>query len=566
MQWPVAPWCRARVSLVEPALGQGLALAGHLRLDYGDELRSRLGLPGGSQAELVLAAWRAHGPDCLPLLFGEFAFALCDGEALWLVQSPFVRWPIYYAETGSGLAFDSSARSLHRLLGRAPRLHERALAGWALGQRLVEPQDTFFEGISRLAPASLVRVVEGRVVARQHWWRPLWQPAPAGRDVAELAGHLTDRAVRSRLGSQPVGCYLSGGLDSSTLTALACRALGEQGRRLVAFSSVLPPAHVGPERDERGPIRAVARHFDLEVVEVVPSRGPTCELPGYTELAESPHLFPKQYVFAAMLEAARERGIGTIFDGGFGEMTLSHDAPTALAYLAGRGRWAELARLLTKWAPRVGLPAWRVGLSLVLKPLLPTRPARGPWLPLRPEFVARMGLRPKLAWPRAPGWGSPMAALTSALTAVGATALSFYDRHFEIEVHKPLLDRRLIEFCLTLDPADFWLEGWRRGLVRKAMHGSLPTAILERTDRGAFAPDFFARFRQGAPALRAEFRPRGSADPAAEYFDLERLGVMLCECTSGVASEKSPQGVQAKQIVLRSLGAIRFLRSLYSQP
>ncbi|MGE0489561.1 MAG: asparagine synthetase B [Vulcanimicrobiota bacterium] len=567
LEWPVTPWCRDRVSLVEGLESRGLAVGGHVRLDYGKELQARLGLAEGtSAAELVLAAWRTRGPDCLTMLFGEFAFAVYDGEALWLVQSPFVRWPIYYTETAEGLAFHSSARALHRLLDRAPRLHERALAAWAIRQRLVEPSDTFFEGVSRVEPAGLVKVVEGRVVSRHCWWKPVWSPAPAGRDLAELAAHLTDQAVRSRLGSRPVGCYLSGGLDSSTLTALACRALGQQGRRLIAFSSVLPPGYAGPERDEREPIGVMARHFELEVVEVVPTRGPTCDLPGHTELAESPYLFPKQYVFAAMLEAARRRGLATILDGGFGELTLSHDAPTAFAYLARRGRWRELAGLVQAWAPRAGLPWWRVWFATVLRPLLPTRRVPAPWLPLQADFVARQGLRPRFERPRAQGWLPPMEGLTSVLTAVGSSALPFYDRHFGVEVHKPFLDRRLIEFCLTLDPADFWLDGWRRGLVRQAMRDILPRAIVERTDRGAFAPDFFARFRQGAPALRAEFGSQGPTDLAAHYFDLESLRKLLDQLTSRPASEKSPQGAQAKQVLLRSLGGVRFLRSLHSQP
>lgn len=567
LNWPVTPWCRDRVSLVEGLEGEGLAVGGHLRLDYGHELQARLGLAGApSPAEMVLAAWRARGPDCLTMLFGEFAFALDDGEALWLAVSPFVRWPLYYTETAEGVAFHSSARGLHRLLDRVPRLHERALAAWAVRQRLVEPRETFFEGVSRVEPGGLVRVVEGRVVNRHRWWKPVWSPAPAGRDLPELAAHLTDEAVRSRLGSQPIGCYLSGGLDSSTLTALACRALRQQGRRLTVFSSVLPPGHLGPEQDERIPIGVMARHFELEVVEVVPERGPTCDLPGHTELAESPHFFPKQYVFAAMLAAARDRGVATLLDGGFGELTLSHDAPTALAYLARRGRWRELARLVKSWAPRAGLPWWRVWLATVLRPFFPTRPGAAPWLPLHPDFVARQGLAPRLKRGRAQGWLPPMERLASVLAAVGASALPFYDRHFGVEVHKPFLDRRLIEFCLTLDPADFWLDGWRRGLVRKAMRDVLPGEIIERTDRGAFAPDFFPRLRRGAPALRAELAPRGPADLANHYFDLDRLRTLLDQLTSRPADERSAQGAQAKQVLLRSLGGIRFLRSLHSQP
>ena len=219
-----------RQPMRDPATGATLAFNGEL-FNW-RELRAELaGYPfrTRSDTEVVLAAFLRWGDGCLARFNGQFALALHDPRdgALWLARDRLGILPLHYALQPDGLAFASEAKALVAGGFAPPRIDGRgvkqAIQLWA-----PVPPRTCVEGVSQLPPATVACLRDGRLSSRRYWSLDLGAVEPVPEDEAvEEVGALLEDAVRLRLRADvPVGAYLSGGLDSSLLCALAQRQLG----------------------------------------------------------------------------------------------------------------------------------------------------------------------------------------------------------------------------------------------------------------------------------------------------------------------------------------------------
>jgi asparagine synthase (glutamine-hydrolysing) len=202
------------------------------------ELRAQL--EGGhafrthSDTEVLLAAYLARGIDCVQDFNGQFAFALWDPRdaTLWLARDRVGIAPLFYAQLpGGGLAFGSEAKALFAGGLVQPSLDARALKQ-ALQLWSPVPPRTAFEGVSVLPPACVARWRAGMLQTWRYWDVDFPAAAEAARAVDERSalqtlGELLEDSVRLRLRADvPVAAYLSGGLDSSLVCALAQAQLG----------------------------------------------------------------------------------------------------------------------------------------------------------------------------------------------------------------------------------------------------------------------------------------------------------------------------------------------------
>lgn len=197
------------------------------------ELRAEL-MQGGarfataSDTEVILHAYREHGPACVESFNGQWAFAIWDAERheLFLSRDRMGILPLFYTLVDGALLFASEIKALLAHPAVARRLDLRGLdqlfTFWhTIGDR------TLFEGIRELPPGCNLISRGGALRPWRYWTIPFGQPAQAHPDVDHLAGELRDLltdATRIRLRADvPVGAYLSGGLDSSVTTALMQR-------------------------------------------------------------------------------------------------------------------------------------------------------------------------------------------------------------------------------------------------------------------------------------------------------------------------------------------------------
>lgn len=488
----------------------GRVLAGSFRIDNRGELISALALDAAREspltdAELILAAHAAWGDACPERLTGDFAFALWDAteRRLLLVRDQIGIVPLFCFETSTGSLFASDLRILSAHPDGPKRLDPAAIAhhlrdvAYSLGDR------TYLAGVRRLAPGHLIVGPPGMLRQRRYW-----TPAQAPRVVLPDAGAYAERlralfeeAVAARLRSiAPVGAHVSGGLDSTAIALEAQRQLARRGESLAGAYSWLPAPEV--EQASSDPEYIASRHAEIalgmkiESVELTPAAlrrelERNIALEGYADF----------FYESLVRERASARGIRTLLSGWGGDDVVTSGVNGYAAELFWTGRWLALARLFS-WRDRqlardlpsqARRPAWRRALGFlqgqVVLPSLPaviyrhwpgTRMAplagfdpRDPWLD---DLGGR--LPPVPCGQKAVGKRAEMArALTAGHLQDRIEAWSMQGARDGIRYCYPLLDRRLVEFCLG-SPAELFISQDRtRWLFRAAMSGLLPDEL-----------------------------------------------------------------------------------------
>jgi len=178
--------------------------------------------------EVLVHLYEEHGPDFLPLLNGQFAFALWDvrKKRLMLARDRFGIAPLFYASRGKSLIFASAVKALLPFTG-APRIDPKGLCQVFTFWNTLAPR-TAFEGISQLKPGECI--IHERGGGRSFLYWDISFPCNGEHDIVrqedavEGIREILDDSTALRLRSDvPVGAYLSGGLDSSILTSLITR-------------------------------------------------------------------------------------------------------------------------------------------------------------------------------------------------------------------------------------------------------------------------------------------------------------------------------------------------------
>jgi asparagine synthase (glutamine-hydrolysing) len=199
-----------------------------------DELEARgVTFRTKGDTEVVLRAYEVHGDAAVERLRGMFAFGLWDARRrrLLLARDPLGIKPLYYTQTVDGLfLFASEIRALLTWPGVRAELDPAALWDY-LGQRYVPGPRTAFKGIAKLPPGHLAVVSRDGVEIRRYWDVPLDGGTWSEREcVATFRDLVTDSVRRELVSDVPLGVFLSGGIDSTTVTGLMAGMVSEPVR------------------------------------------------------------------------------------------------------------------------------------------------------------------------------------------------------------------------------------------------------------------------------------------------------------------------------------------------
>jgi len=190
---------------------------------------------GRSDTEVILRFYERHGIDAtLEALNGMFAFAIVDLKSglVHVARDRFGVKPLYIGRHGNALVFASEVKSILAMPGFPAQLAHENLDEFLLF-RYVADERTMFRGIEQVRPGTCVTVADGTVTTRRFWQYPA--QVDRGEDAGELESWLEESIQRQLIADVPVGCQLSGGIDSSLVNLLARRAAG---KRLEAFSVI----------------------------------------------------------------------------------------------------------------------------------------------------------------------------------------------------------------------------------------------------------------------------------------------------------------------------------------
>lgn len=192
-----------------------------------------------SDTEVLLAAYICWGADCLKKCNGIFAFAVWDeaAQTMFLARDPLGVKPLFYAWRGNALIFGSEIKTLLAHPAVKPVVDRDGLTElFALGPATA-PGSGVFKGIHEVPPAHFLKVTPDTSLLREYW-KPT---AEENRETeSEAVEHLrtlfVDSVERQLVGDVPLCTFLSGGLDSSGITAVAARVFKNRGKTLETYS------------------------------------------------------------------------------------------------------------------------------------------------------------------------------------------------------------------------------------------------------------------------------------------------------------------------------------------
>ena len=534
------------------------------RLDNRDELCDRFAIPWSERhrvadEHLVKLAWEAWGEAAKDRLLGDWAFAAWDGarRSLFLARDPLGNTGLYYVHRPPLLAFASDPEAL---LALGP-VERRTSAAWLFSLltlvALAPWGETCWTGVLALLPGhALSATPEGLKVRR--YWDP-GQIAPA-RDLGDedCLGLFLERyraAVKVRLRTlRPCGATLSAGLDSSSVTALAAEELGRTGRRLTAFTSrpLMPADHLWPGglADEWPLAHQLASGYPhVEHCPITaPSLSPIRALERALEAVGSPPLGANNlFWFLALMETARERGIGVLLTGQMGNATVSwHGGGDPIFWLFAAGRWDQGLRAMASWQRRHGRSWIRTVASRLLLPLARTLRPTGWRPPAAPganqESLAGFGVRAQMAryrhqWP-APERGNPRAERCRMLDIQSRTTCPSWHGFaaaFGLEARDPTADLRLLECCLGFPQEQYFRDGDDRMLIRRAMAGIVPRELLWNPLKGRQGADLSLRLLARPAEVEAVLARFASNAEVSWFLDVAHLRGLWRELQGGAA-------------------------------
>ena len=496
--------------------------------------------------EVILAAWQRWGPDCLSRLHGMFAFALYDlgQRTLFLARDRFGVKPLFMAQLSDGsLAFASELKGLlaHPLLRREvdPLAIEDYLT-WGY----VPDHRSILKGVEKL-PAGHYRLLrhDAAPAAPVRWWDISFAERHKGSEAdleAELLHRLREAVTSRMVADVPLGAFLSGGVDSSSVVALMAEASREPVRTCSIGFDVA-------SEDESTYASEVARLFATD------HRSRTVGVDDFGELDRLAAMFDEPFADASALptwrvcQLAREHvTVALSGDGadeafaGYRRQVFQANEERVRGLLPGALRspvFGVLGALYPKadWAPRPlrakstlqalsqnGEEAYAAALSVSphgLRDSLYSDSLRGQLSGYRAEqpFIETMrGAQARSGLDRAQYADLAFWLPGDILTKVDRTSMAV-----SLEAREPLLDHRLVEFAAGL-PERLRVKGSQgKWLMKRTMRRYLPEHILYRPKQGFVTP--IAQWLRGP--LAGEARAIGSSALIARtgWFDSSRI-------------------------------------------
>lgn len=545
----------------------GTALVFDGRLDNREELLASLNssprvTTSSPDPELVLSAYEAFGDRFAERLNGDFALGLFDPnrQHLLLARDAIGVRPLYYCQTGETFLFASETKALlaHPLV--SPQPNDDHLAQYLLGGATCDGDGfTFLKGVSSLRAAHMAILTRDAFVTRRYWDFDLSRRTRLGSfpEYAEAFRYHFEQAVRRRLRSAyPVTVSVSGGLDSSSIFCLAETLRRRSPDHHPSLLGVSYTSLDGSPSDESAFLLEIERDYRIAIERVPMALGFLNSSREAVWHAEIPLMDEQWNTTHTFLSRIHRLGARVILTGHWADQFLFDQAYLVdlfrrLAWGDVRAHLKEYGRWFTDADPRYFRR--RFALDLVkghvpgaLIPLL--RRLRGgrrlPWY--TDTLRKRAG--------RHASWQTPLggAFATTHARSLYEEARSRYhllcmewDNKIAamhgLEMAFPFLDRDLLVFLIGIPGEMQTWQGVPKAILREAMQGVLPGAILERR----WKADFTHRVNEGMardfPQLAHRLQSEGMAVKLGYLrkgvlgLELERLKARICGPDSEIA-------------------------------
>jgi asparagine synthase (glutamine-hydrolysing) len=487
-----------------------------------------------SDTEVVLQAFATWGTDCLERLHGMFAFCIYDEltEETYLVRDRFGIKPVYLAEKDGQLLFSSEIGGLLPCLQQRSVNRQMAF-DYLVHDRIDHTDQTFYAGVTKLAPGHWLRIRDGKRELRR------WYHLPDRLECMDISDEayrdLFTRTVRSHAMTEvPIGISLSGGIDSSSITGVLLQESDQL--KVNTFSAVYGRGVQGDES------QFIDTFIQLGAITnfVTPTADSLyADLRRFTHAIGEPCVRTGPYAQFKVMELASQQ-VKVILDGqGADEILAGYPMLSGHYYhsLLRQGQWSVLGiELFETLKHRSGM----LGLQTAVLQSLPQAVLR------RISVAACRYVDKNLARQCSRESTVPdifyrpldlRDALVQMTTHKLQHLLKWTDHnsmYFSIESRVPFLDHTFVEATLSLPAHRIIRKGMRKHILRSSMRGLVPDAILLRRDKIGFGTPEDEWFRQPAFQQVIQQAVNSTVLKDSGLVDLSEMRRIIARHMSGV--------------------------------
>jgi asparagine synthase (glutamine-hydrolysing) len=462
-------------------------------LEIRDELvREGYRFHTGTDTEVILAAYDRWGQRCVERFNGMWAFAIHDRmrQLVFCSRDRFGVKPLYFADQADRFTFASEIKQVLRGTRQGAVVNIDTVRDFLVEGLHGHTNQTFFAGIRSLdAGHNLIFDLNTKQFSETRWYtlvpkRPESGPA-APSTAVQLLG-LMQASVRRRLRSDvKVGTCLSGGIDSSSVAALASQMYQKTAaERFQAIHAKASETAI----DESAFARQTAEACNIELSVVEPSAEEFVNaIDEVAYIQEEPFASPSIFMQYFVFKKGAEIGCKVMMDGQGGDETLLGYERYFASHLERKEGLSLMRELFAiKRNNAIRLRALVAGMLYFRYANIRIGLLRHRFKFLRNRYLAHFPNIEKLA------------AVSRSVEALQRMEIEHFQlphllryadrnsmRH-SVEVRLPFLDYQLVEWCVGLDPAEKIHQGWTKHILRKAMDGIVPARVLWRRDKLGF--------------------------------------------------------------------------------
>jgi asparagine synthase (glutamine-hydrolysing) len=484
-----------------------IVLTADARVDNRDELlhvltiKNSLNLKAPTDVNLILAAYDCWGEECAKHIVGDFVIAVFNRkeQSLMLVRDHLGVKPVYYSNTEDSFVFGSEIYQVLQSPYVDKKLNNHAMALHIANMQL-PADETFFERVSLLEPASAIIVKNGKTLLKDYWHL---NPGKSIKyvDEKEYIGHflwLFQKVMSSKLRAiSPFGVMLSGGLDSSVVACMISthNPLGDR-TLLKAFTWDFAGAEAIKPADEKEYAEAVASEYGIQLVRIPAHENWPLSDIGFSTHPDSPFCGHYQALIRATLLAARQREVRTVFTGYAGDEVVGGTVLPYTDYLL-RLEWCKLIKDLKLHTKNTGNHILRIFFEGCLSPIIQsllTQTIRRffqdatqipPWMTT--ELVQTIELddyntRKSIRSMKFNTWAQQQRYFRLTQPIYSRTNL-WLDRlaaEMKMDLRHPWLDVRLFEYMLSIPQSVVSHAGVYKSVARKAFASIVPADVVQR--------------------------------------------------------------------------------------